>query len=319
MATFREIDVNDVLSCLKVAIRLAQTEEDLRVRASHCIEEKILKPLGIAQIGRYEYTFISGGRADALYGHVIIEYKAPGKLSTQGDIARAKEQLIRYIVKEAEVESRYGAFLGVILSDRIAFVKYDPRTKQWLLRGPYDINRETIIKLIEALRGLRRKKLGVEELLTDFGKNPKTSAISPLAQRAVNALYRRLIESKKPRVRTLFEDWKRIFKQATGYSPSKLKGLEKRNNIKLRAGEKVDYDALLFSIHTYYALIMKLLAAEIAYLYGTGRWLKSYVSELEDAYMRGLSELRRVLEELESGGIFRNCLLYTSPSPRDRG
>ena len=311
MSAFRGINIDDVLSCLKTAIRLAQTEEDLRVRASHCIEEKILKPLGITQIGRYEYTFISGGRADALYGHVIIEYKAPGKLSTQRDIARAKEQLIGYIMEKAEVESRYEAFLGVILSDRIAFVKYDPRTKQWLLRGPYDINRETVIKLIEALRGLRRKKLGVEELLRDFGRNPKTGAMSPLAQKAVSILYRKLIKTKKPRVKMLFEDWKRLFKQATGYSPDKLKGLERQYNLSLKPRE-VDYDALLFSIHTYYALIMKLLAAEIAYLYGTGRWLKSYVSELEDAHMRGLNELRKVLEELENGGIFRKLLGVTN-------
>ena len=302
---FQEINIDDVLTCLKTAARLAQTEEDLRVRASFCIEEKILKPLGITQIGRYEYTFISGGRADALYGHVIIEYKAPGKLSTQRDIARAKEQVIRYIMKEAEVEARYKNFLGIIISDRIAFVRYDPITKQWLLRGPYDINRETVIKLIEALRGLRRKKLGVNELLADFGKNPKTGVMSPLAQKAVKVLYNKLINSKKPRVKILFEDWKRLFSQATGYSPSKLKGLEKEYNL---GAKNIDYDALLFAIHTYYALIMKLLAAEIAYLYGTGRWLKSYVAELEDAHMRGLEEFRRVLEELESGGVFKRLL-----------
>ena len=309
MASFQEINVDDVLTCLKNAVRLAQTEEDLRVRASFCIEEKILKPLGITQIGRYEYTFISGGRADALYGHVIIEYKAPGKLSTQRDIARAKEQVIRYIMKEAEVEARYKNFLGIIISDRIAFVRYDPITKQWLLRGPYDINRETVIKLIEALRGLRRKKLGVNELLTDFGKNPKTGVMSPLAQKAVKILYKKLVNSKKPRVRMLFEDWKRLFSQATGYSPSKLKGLEKEYGFNTK---NIDYNALLFAIHTYYALIMKLLAAEIAYLYGTGRWLKSYIAELDDAYMRGLEEFRRVLEELESGGVFKKLLGITN-------
>ena len=309
MSQFQELDVDDVLTCLKTAINLAETEEDLRVRSSNCIEEKILKPLGIAQIGKYEYTFVSGGRADALYGHVIIEYKAPGKLSNRRDIAKAKEQVVRYIIKEAEVEARYKNFLGIIISDRIAFVRYDPLTKQWLLRGPYDINRETVIKLIEALRGLRRKKLGVDELLTDFGKNPKTKTMSPLAQKAVKVLYKKLVNSEKPRVKILFEDWKRLFSQATGYSPSKLKGLEKEYGLNAK---KIDYDALLFAIHTYYALIMKLLAAEIAYLYGTGRWLKSYVAELDDAYMRGLEEFRRVLEELESGGVFRKLLGITN-------
>jgi len=309
MASFQEINVDEVLTCIKTAVRLAQTEEDLRVRASGCIEEKILKPLGIAQIGRYEYTFVSGGRADALYGHVIIEYKAPGKLSAERDIAKAKEQVIKYIMKEAEVETRYKNFLGIIISDRIAFVRYNPVTKQWILRGPYDVNRETTIKLIEAIRGLRRKKLGVEELLTDFGKHPKTKKMSPLAEKAVKTLYNKLLQSKNPRVRVLFEDWKRLFTQATGYSPKKLKGLEKEYGIQ---GKDINYDALLFAIHTYYALIMKLLAAEIAYLYGTGRWLKSYISEVEDAYMRGVEELRITLEELESGGVFKRFLSITN-------
>ena len=309
MTSYQEINVDEVLTCIKTAVRQAQTEEDLRIRTSGCIEEKILKPLGIAQIGRYEYTFVSGGRADALYGHVIIEYKAPGKLSAEKDIAKAKEQVIKYIVKEAEVETRYKNFLGIIISDRIAFVRYNPATKQWTLRGPYDINRETTIKLIEAIRGLRRKKLGVEELLTDFGKHPKTKKMSPLAEKAVKTLYNKLIKSKNPRVKVLFEDWKRLFTQATGYSPRKLRGLEKEYGIQ---GRDINYDALLFAIHTYYALIMKLLAAEIAYLYGTGRWLKSYISEVEDAYMRGREELRRVLDELESGGIFKKLLGITN-------
>ncbi len=306
---FREIDVDEVMTCLKTAARLARTEEDLRVRASRCIEEKILEPLGVNWIGRYEYTFVSGGRADALYGHVIVEYKAPGRLSAEGDIARAKEQVARYIIAEAGVEERYRDFLGIIISDRVAFVRYNHVTGQWVLRGPYDINRESVIKLIEALRGLRRKRLGVEELLTDFGRHPKTGKMSPLAERAVKTLYRRLTSSESRRVRMLFEDWRRLFTQATGYSPEKLRGLEKEYGV---TGGDVDYDALLFAIHTYYALIMKLLAAEIAYLYGAGRWLKSYVAELEDAYMRGVGELRKALEELESGGIFKRLLGITN-------
>lgn len=309
MTQFQMINVDEVLTCLKTAVRLAQTEEDLRVRASGCIEERILKPLGIAQIGRYEYTFVSGGRADALYGHVIIEYKVPGKLSSERDVIRAKEQVIKYIMKEAEVENRYKNFLGIIISDRIAFVRYNPATKQWMLRGPYDINRETTIKLIEAIRGLRRKKLGVEELLTDFGKHPKTKRMSSLAVKGVKTLYYKLTNAKSPRTKDLFKDWKRLFSQATGYSPGKLKGLEKEYEFR---DKEIDYDALLFSIHTYYALIMKFLAAEIAYLYGAGKWLRSYVAKLEDAYMRGIEELKRVLDELESGGVFKEFLGITN-------
>jgi len=46
----------------------------------------------------------------------------------------------------------------------------------------------------------------------------------------------------------------------------------------------VNYDRLLFTVQTYYALILKLLAAEVVYLHGGGRFYKSYIAELDDAY-----------------------------------
>lgn len=74
----------------------------------------------------------------------------------------------------------------------------------------------------------------------------------------------------------------------------------------------IDYSALLFAIHTYYALLMKLLAAELAYLFGAGKWLGSYVAELEDARMRNLDEFKNDLEDLENGGIFKRLLNVTN-------
>jgi SAM-dependent methyltransferase len=57
---------------------------------------------------------------------------------------------------------------------------------------------------------------------------------------------------------------------------------------------------------------MKLLAAEVAYLFGAGKWLKSYVAELEDANMKGLEVFKRALEDMESGGVFRKFLNITN-------
>ncbi|MCG2867542.1 MAG: N-6 DNA methylase, partial [Vulcanisaeta sp.] len=298
-----QLDIDEVLLCIRGAVMQSHTEEDVRVRVSNCIEEKILKPLGITQVGKYEYTLVSGARVDALYGHVIIEYKAPGKLSSGSDIQKAKEQVIKYITTEAGNKSAWDRYLGIIISDRIAFVRYDKRGDTWILRGPYEIRREVIIKLIEALRGLRRKSLGVDEIVKDFGMN------SPIAKRAVKILYEKLLNTKSDRTKLLFSDWMRLFRQATGYDPSKLKELKELAEDYGLSGSGIDYDALIFAIHTYYALIMKLMAAEIAYLYGSGRFYRSYIAELDDAYTRGGVEgIRAVLKELESGGIFRKLL-----------
>jgi type II restriction/modification system DNA methylase subunit YeeA len=282
---------------------MASTEEDVRVRVSRCIEEGILEPLGIREVGRYEYTLVSGARVDALYGHVIIEYKAPGKLSAVSDILKAKEQVIKYITQEAGSKVEWSRYLGVIISDRIAFVRYDPRTGTWILRGPYEIRRETVVKLVEALRGLRRKPLDVEHLLKDFG--PK----SQLTVKLVRALYSRVVNLKEgSRARLLFSDWARLFRQATGYKPEELEELPELAREYGLVGS-VNYDALIFSIHTYYALLLKLLAAEIVYLWGGGKFYRSYIAELDDAYSReGPEGLREALRELESGGIFKKLV-----------
>jgi len=71
----------------------------------------------------------------------------------------------------------------------------------------------------------------------------------------------------------------------------------------------VNYDALIFSIHTYYALLLKLIAAEIVYLYGGGKFYRSYIAELDDAYSKkGLEGLKEALQDLESGGVFKRLM-----------
>jgi len=301
--SLNQFDIDDILICIRNGILQARTEEDLRIRVSNCIEEKILKPLNIPFEGKYEYTLASGKRIDALYGHVVIEYKAPGKLSTDSDIQKAKEQVIKYIITEAGDKSNYDKFLGIIISDKIAFVRYDKRNNTWILRGPYEIRREVIIKLIEALRGLRRKSLNVEEIVKDFGMN------SQISKRIIKLLYTKLLNTKNEKTKILFEDWMRLFKQATGYDPNKFKELKELAEDYGFEKSNINYDILIFAIHTYYALIMKLIAAEIAYLYGSGRFYKSYIVELDNAYTsRGIEGLKNILKELESGGIFKKLL-----------
>jgi type II restriction/modification system DNA methylase subunit YeeA len=300
------LNVDEVTKCIRSAVNQALTEDDVKVWVERCIIDKILNPLGIdishiGQLSHHNVTLVSGVRPDALYGHVIIEYKAPGKLSNQSGIQDAKEQVIGYIKDEAQVQSAWDRYLGVIINDKIAFVRYDKRNDTWILRGPYDIRYESVIKLIEALRGLSRKSLSVDNLVKDFGPS------SQIAKRAVKLLYERLLNARSERTKLLFSDWKRLFSQATGYDPSKLKELRE---LATEYGlANANPDALIFAIHTYYALIMKLIAAEVAYLYGGGRFYRSYINELDDNYTKsGIDGVKTALSELESGGVFVKLL-----------
>ncbi|MCW3139395.1 MAG: hypothetical protein N2V71_02080 [Methanophagales archaeon] len=163
----------------------------------------------------------------------------------------------------------------VLDGTKIGFVRF---RRTWQSDGPYPVNEQTILTFLEALR--------VKSLNRDLG------AGSPIAKTLVRVLYETLNRNKghNNRVGVLFDDWKRVFGQVCGYSPEKIKGLEKAYGL---SGNEIDYEKLLFAVHTYYALVMKLLAAEVAV--SSGDYLQSYLKKFEDAYYRGHEELMNIL------------------------
>lgn len=167
--------------------------------------------------------------------------------------------------------------------------------------GPYPVNGHTILTFLEALRGLRRKALRVESLNNDLG------AGSPIAKTIVNVFYEALNRNKghnNNKVEVLFDDWERVFGHVCGYSPDKIKGLEKAYGL---SADEMDYERLLFAVHTYYALVMKLLAAEVAVSSG-GCYLQSYLKKFEEAYYQGHEELKNTLRDVEDGDIFSSAI-----------
>jgi len=237
----------------------------------------------------------SGIRKDALYGSVIIEFKAPGKLKNKREFEKAKEQVKKYIMSEASDPSNYGKYFGVVLDGiNIAFIRF--RRGQWDEdKEPLEVNAQTILKLLEVIRGLRRKPLDASLLLEDFG--PK----SLISKRIILALYKALINSKSPRTQTLFEDWKRVFSQVCAYSKEKLEGLIDYYGLKNH--EIIDVEKLTFALHTYYTILMKLLTSEVITLFADSL-IGSYLKRLEEAYLKNKEEMLRELKEIEEGGIF---------------
>ena len=156
-----------------------------------------------------------------------------------------------------------------------------------------EINAQTILRLLEAIRGLKRKPIDAQLLLEDFG--PKAI----ITKKAIQVLYKALTSSKTQRTQMLFEDWKRVFSQVCAYSPDKLKGLAKYYGFP----ENVDAEKLTFAIHTYYTILMKLLTSEIVTLFADSL-IGSYLKRLEEAYLRNKDEMLEEFKDLEEGGIF---------------
>ncbi len=292
-----EEDTTKLASEIKKHASESKKEEDLKIRV-----ESTLRPIfdrwGI-QWASYEHTNhkISGKRKDALYGTVIIEYKAPGKLDSKTEFDKAKQQIKRYISQEAEDKKYYGKYFGVIIDGfKISFVRF--RRNQWdEQKEALEINPKTILKFLQAIRGLKRKPIDAEELLIDFG--PK----SEISRKVILTLYRHLSDENKPRTDMLFNDWKRVFSQVCSYSQDKLKGLIRY--YRLNEERDVDVEKLMFAVHTYYTLLMKLLTSEIVTLFADSL-LGSYLKRLEETYYKSHKDMLIELTDLEEGGIFHD-------------
>jgi hypothetical protein len=311
----------------------ASSEEDLRIGVEKLLEPALAQ-LGVVTQPRYEKhirrtVLTAPGRADALYGQAVIEYEPPGKLSTQRGLASTRKQLERYLLGLAgsgsEREGALRRIAGIGLDGQsIFFLRYRsdrpptegespkaPLTQlpllveeapagSFSLIGPYSITEESVSQFLLHLRALRRRPLGADELAKEFGP------AGDVAHETVNALYSRLEEcltapgSKYPRVETLYEEWRRIFGIVYGQELVKAQrdahALARRYNVT----EFTDLKPLLFAVHTYYALFMKILAAELLSLQ-QGALLASMAEQLP-ALTGDL--LRSRLEELEKGTWF---------------
>ncbi|MCW3130699.1 MAG: hypothetical protein N2V75_11475 [Methanophagales archaeon] len=244
---------------IKENAKKASNEEELKIKVESLIQEiitKFFEPGKEPQVAYEHRTTISGRREDALYGTVIIEYKAPKKLAG-AEFEKAKEQIEAYIKEEAGGKAEnYGKFFGVILDGyKISFVRF--RRNQWVADDPTELSEESVYRLLEAIIALKRKAIDADFLLTDFGPESETS------EKVISVLYEAMEKSKSSRTEMLFLDWKRVFSQVCAYSPSKLEGLIEHYGLAKGKNKKVDVEKLMFAVHTYYTLVMKLLTSEV--------------------------------------------------------
>jgi len=167
--------------------------------------------------------------------------------------------------------------------------------------GPVEVGRESVELLLLYLRSLSRKPLTPEALAADFGPQGE------VAPRLVNLFYTALqahLENGHPRVATFFAEWDRIF----GIVYGEELGKAERDAPELAALYRMVGDRkgapllkpLFFAVHTYYALLMKFLAVELASLQ-SGALVGSFVALLSAMTDR---QLRRELTNLENGGTF---------------
>jgi hypothetical protein len=287
-----------------------KTEEDLRIGFEKLLEP-ILKELGVKPTPQYEKSIFKSGRSDALHGQVVIEYEPPFSFKSSRSINHAYSQLVSYIqgLSKSEKETLFifeSKFIGVGFDGkRIFFVRYrgskelpklELEEKDFVLLGPYEFNEQSARTLLTHLRALARLPLNAENLANKFG--PK----SELAPKAVSAFADSLeYWGNQTRIRTFFNEWKRLFgivygEQFSGHQHKEAKSL----SLLYKVERETDFQELLFSIHTYFAFLMKLIVAELLTLRETS-FNSSLASELTHI---SEDELKRQLEDIENGGVY---------------
>ncbi|MGD0355543.1 MAG: N-6 DNA methylase [Dehalococcoidia bacterium] len=312
----------------------ATNEEELRIGIEKLLEPTTRK-LGILVQPRYEKqirrsVLTAPGRVDALYGQAIIEYEPPGKLSTQSGLSSTRKQLERYLRGIASTSHQHDAALrrmaGIGLdgysifflryrgdkahlseekrkkpvSTQLALMEEQPAVGVFSMIGPYPVTAESVSEFLLHLRALKRRPLTADELAKEFGPSGE------MAHELVNTLLTRLTaclntpKDKFPRIKMLYKEWQRILGIVYGQEINKThKGSQALAKL-YHLDDLTDIKPLLFAVHTYYALFMKLLAGELLSLQ-QGSLLASIAEQLPA--LNG-TLLKKRIEQLEQGSWF---------------
>ena len=279
------------------------TEADFRREAARILEEAGTEA-GLTIIPRDEFS-VARGRVDSLYNRLILEYKRPGIL-TEKNSNKTNTDAIRqvkdYILDVGKKEKREAQRLAGVATDGFFFIFIRRVGEGWAVDDPIPVNKlatEQFLRLLFALA--TGAALVPENLVQDFGpKHMRT-------QQAVRAIYRAFVSSKKPLVSKLFEQWRHFFSEATDYKEwserieSKpefrtfVKSLWTTDEIK-----HLDAASVFFVLHTYYALLIKLIATLAAARFAGGK-----VAALSNIAAKEGEDLRQAFVDLEHGGLFR--------------
>ena len=226
-------------------------------------------------------------------------------LFQKGAVEHAEGQLHGYLsaegyAKGGSATSLFERPLGVGFDgEKIFFVRFDEETKKKVdtfeREGPYDFDVESARTFLMHLRGLSRKPLTPENLAEVFGPE------SALAHTVVTAFANALEHWGTGRPRVFFNEWKRLFgivygEQFDARKDDEAKALSKHFGV----GKDTDFQELLFSVHTYFAYLMKLIAVEILNISDLP-FEASFSAKL--AHLKA-DEFKAALEDIENGGIY---------------
>ncbi|HQJ32564.1 MAG TPA: N-6 DNA methylase [Anaerolineaceae bacterium] len=297
LESFVQIRAPQIAKDIQTAAAKAHNEADL-VAETEKILEKFATNFDIQLNLQRERTLING-RADAVYNRFVIEYEPPRSLTksnTHRNNKHAIEQVQNYMAGLERLDRQKKERLAGVALDGSYYIFIRYRDDHWNIDDPIPVNSHSSEKFLRYLLALSTElALTPENLVRDFGEN------SNVARRVVPALYRAITTTQNKKADVLFRQWLHQFREVSGYDPEGSQ-LNTRELGRLYAvNEKhIDLEKLFFSIHTYYAAFIKLLALQVAYYYlmpKMGSGLRGAANETEE-------KLCKFLQNMERGGLF---------------
>ncbi len=243
--------------------RMSNSEEDVR-HGCNTLIDKFIQEAGLEVKGKHEYA-LCGGSIDSKYGALIIEYKNPKgnlkiseKKSSPGTRAVIKQLQRRF--NDFQMQERMGGerILGVGCDgNTIIFIRC--RGGKFEIEDPQPVTGHAVERLLRAILslGARGFSFTPQNLCQHFG------AEGEVAQSGIKRIYKVITATTNSKALIFFRQWKILFGEVCGYdvsgSSTKVAKLAEHYSVKDAKPAQ-----LLFSLHTYYAIFIKLLAAEIA-------------------------------------------------------
>ena len=291
--------MQSAIDIFKSACKSSRTEEDVRVATLIYISE-LSKYLGIQNRSSSEVTYIYGGRADSVYQNLIFEFKGPRKFRTGQGVDEAlygrdnsDRGLFHYLVNSAlqdETVVDDESFMQVLCSKvgvgfdgtNFIFARFRSDSNEMNLHEknktiwkknirkslPLKFEMEISIDFDSGLRKLsllarstKKKLLSADTLLNSFSHEVE------LSQETISYFYQLLTVSLRtnPRVRTLFDEWMRIFGEIYGEKETDFT-LYKDELIEMYdLPKKLDIKKCLFVLQTYYSAVIKLLVQNLLF------------------------------------------------------
>ena len=308
----------------KVATKAANQRQEEEFRYFFLTElASLCKQLGVPADMRLEERTLRGGRKDARLVGLIFEFMKPFRL----DESQIRQESVRAVVGYLEDEAKKGDFAPTKLQCMItdgktaALVGYSVATRQFSLMDVYERVvrtdlafipiRQTAIWLQRALQSFAKRELSPDNLLEDFGPS------SPICVKMVGALWDYFKgERDNPKVKNFFDQWAILFSKATSkvLSGHDMVDILKQYGLDSREIQtEDDVRSFLFVIHTYYALILKMLAVRIVdELELVGR--VSMLKQIADNPQTGLQKAEETLPLLAANLVERDVFSWFEDS-----